>query len=118
MCVVYEDPIAYCADQGAELIDRSVCVKAVQEPVRLRTTLTLECLGRQCFEKVRAEIARKNLLPEFADSANSVDQTEAAPAFDGLEDIDDVDIITQRQDRRRGRRCGECPAHLETLEDL
>ncbi|KAH0483529.1 MAG: uncharacterized protein KVP18_002582 [Porospora cf. gigantea A] len=116
MCVVYEDPIAYCADQGAELIDGSVCVKPVHEPVRLRTTLTLECLGRQCFEKIRAEMARKNLLPEFADSAKS--NYQETPAFDEPEDFDDVEIITQRQERRRGRRCGECPPHLETLEDL
>ncbi|KAH0487827.1 MAG: hypothetical protein KVP17_002489, partial [Porospora cf. gigantea B] len=63
VCVVYEDPIAYCPELGAELMDDAYCVKTVREPVRLRTTITLECVGEQCFEKVRADFARKNLLP-------------------------------------------------------
>ncbi|KAH0479626.1 MAG: hypothetical protein KVP17_003806 [Porospora cf. gigantea B] len=49
------------------------------------------------LEKVRAEMARKNLLPDFADSTDSVDQK--TPAFE--EDFDAVEITTQRQGRGR-----------------
>ena len=127
-CVMYEEPIAYCADKGARLEEGHFCVKTVHEPVRLRTTITLECLGEQCFEKVRAEMVRANVLPQGAGTETPIDQTGAGsqqsldqkiavPDVENTEDVP-VEIFTKKRERRRGRRCGPCPAHLETVEDL
>ncbi|KAH0480938.1 MAG: hypothetical protein KVP17_001613 [Porospora cf. gigantea B] len=104
LCVLFEEPVAYCADEGATL-DGQVCVRTIREPVRMRTTITLECLGERCFDKLKSEIARANLLPSGLDGTPSPD-------------VEDVEIVTKKLGRRRGRRCEECPAHLETVEEL
>ncbi|KAH0474865.1 MAG: hypothetical protein KVP17_000612 [Porospora cf. gigantea B] len=114
-CVLYEEPIAYCPEKGAELIDDAFCVKTVREPVRLRTTLALECIGKECFDKIRSQLARNNMLPALAGDTPTtfpvVDLDEADP-------LADVEILTTRQIKRQARRCAECSAHFEMTEDL
>ncbi|KAH0481008.1 MAG: uncharacterized protein KVP18_002914 [Porospora cf. gigantea A] len=111
-CVSYEEPIAYCADQSSRL-EGYFCVKTIHEPVRLRTSVTLECLGQQCFEKLAAELARKKMLPQ--DAAGSDAETFESEVE---EEVEDVEIVTAKREKKRGRRCRTCPAHLETVEEL
>ena len=125
VCVVYEDPIAYCPELGAELMDDAYCVKTVREPVRLRTTITLECVGEQCFEKVRADFARKNLLPgddvqRLSTGADPIVELEATfeATFEESEPLHEIEVVTEKQKKRRGRRCSECASRLEVIDDI